>query len=356
VVAAVLEEDSSLQDSDGQVLKRFIPLHVNESYEGALQFAQTYEKFYDGTLATGETLSPQGSFEKPLNCVQKCDNKRQANLSACGVQFTLCGSAANAALLACALSCGGIPVCEGICAAAYLLWLASCTADYIGCQSTAEQIWENCVNNCPEGPGCIATATHTVTSTISLERESGLDRKVASKPVNFALSRAEVRGEQSFVMDEWAIVKDGLVRASSNPAFGLAVAEQGAAPAGLSLVVQEPVHDMNSRHVPKPEVRISGSRLARSDRGRGEIVVARLEFASATDVDRTEILYTSKPVEKAGLAALERLVSRRVSLAFESDKEHRTAVYVVFRLTDRLEVLSTHTAFPKCCCGGEFCA
>ena len=53
--------------------------------------------------------------------------------------------------------------------------------------------------------------------------------------------------------------------------------------------------------------------------------------------------------------ALERLVSRRVGLAFESDKEHRTAVYVVFRLTDRLEVLSTLTAFPKCCCGGEFC-
>jgi hypothetical protein len=165
-----------------------------------------------------------------------------------------------------------------------------------------------------------------------------------------------MRGEQSFVMDEWAIVNNGLVKASSNPAFGLAVAEQGAVPAGLSLVVQEPVHNMNSRHVPKPEVRILSTRLARSDRGRGEIVVARLEFASATDVDRTEILYTSKPVEKAGLAALERLVSRRVGLVFESDKEHRTAVYVVFRLTDRLELLSTHTAFPKCCCGGEFCA
>jgi hypothetical protein len=120
-------------------------------------------------------------------------------------------------------------------------------------------------------------------------------------------------------------------------------------------VVQEPVHDLNSRHVPKPEVRVSRSRLPRSERGRGEIVAARLEFSSSTEVDRVAILYTSEPVEKAGLAALEQLVSRRVGLIFESEKEHRTAVYVVFRLTDRLELLATHTAFPKCCCGGSFC-
>jgi hypothetical protein len=34
---------------------------------------------------------------------------------------------------------------------------------------------------------------------------------------------------------------------------------------------------------------------------------------------------------------------------------HWTAVFVVFQLTDRFEVLGTFTAFPKCCCGGQFC-
>jgi hypothetical protein len=192
----------------------------------------------------------------------------------------------------------------------------------------------------------------TVTSAISLESETALGRKLGTAPITFPLSRAAKRGEQSFVLDEWAIVERGLVKASSNPAFGLAVTQQGELSGGPRLMIQEPVHDMNSRHVEKPQVRILSKRLARSEKGRGEIVAARLELSSATDVDRVEIVYTSEPMDKG---RLEKMVSRRVNLAFASEKEHRTAAYVVFRLTDRFELLGSYTAFPKCCCGEEFC-
>jgi hypothetical protein len=50
------------------------------------------------------------------------------------------------------------------------------------------------------------------------------------------------------------------VTLGSNPAFASAVSDQHAIPAqGLFLIIQEPVHEMNSRLVPKPEVRISNT-------------------------------------------------------------------------------------------------
>jgi len=39
VVAVVLEEDSTFQDSAGIALRPFIPLDVNENYQDALRFA-----------------------------------------------------------------------------------------------------------------------------------------------------------------------------------------------------------------------------------------------------------------------------------------------------------------------------
>lgn len=154
-------------------------------------------------------------------------------------------------------------------------------------------------------------------------------------------------------MDEWAVVKSGRVRTSSNPAFAQAVTDQRSAPTqGSFLMIQEPVHPMNSRLVPKPEVKISSTVLARSERGAGEIVAARIQLSPTRAVERVDIVYTSKPMEES---RLKELVSQRIGLVFESEKGHRTAVYMTFRLTDRIEVLDTVTVFPKCCCGGVHC-
>jgi hypothetical protein len=361
VVAAVLEEDSSFQDSEGRPLRPLVPLHVNESYQGARRFAQVYEKVYDGSIDNGEPRDPANvapnlpeDSGKALSCLTICENSRSRNYSACATARTLCSGAATAALAACALACAGVPACEGLCVAGYLLWAASCVADYLSCTSTADQIYDLCVNNCPDGGGggCLA-ATQTATVALSLKDTTAIGGKLTSVPINFALSRAENRGEESFILDEWAIVQDSRVRASSNPAFALAVTNQRAVPAlGSFLTIQEPVHAMNSRHVPKPEVRISSTGLAPSERGGGEVVAARLEFSPTRVLDRFEIVYTSEPMDES---RLEKLVSRRVGLVFASEKGHRTAVYVVFRLTNRFELMSTFTALPKCCCGGVRC-
>lgn len=358
VVAAVLEQDSSFQDSAGNTLKQFVPLHVNRSYEGALQFAQEYEKVLDGSTGIGEP-SPRGGPALPgisekLPC-GFCGTQRTSNYNSCFNQKTFCVAAAATAGTACAiaaLACGVVPVCEAACAVAYLAWLASCVVNYNGCIDTADQIYELCYDSCGPIGGC-GESTQNAATVLHLDRPTGGNQKLASSSINFALARSETRGEESFIMDEWAIVQDGLIRTSSNPAFGQAVADQRSVPAqGSFLMIQEPVHAMNSRHVPKPEVKISSTRLARSERGAGEIVAARIELSPTRAVERVDIVYTSKPMEES---RLKELVSRRVGLVFESEKGHRTAVYMTFRLTNRIEVLDTVTVFPKCCCGGVHC-
>jgi hypothetical protein len=246
------------------------------------------------------------------------------------------------------VSCGGNPICQTGCDAIFLVSFALCASTYGDCEVAALYVvYGQCLDNCPlgGGGGC-AAADHTATTALSLE-ETALGQKAASAPVHFALERAEKRGDESFVMDEWAVVQDGRIKASSNPAFARAVTGQQTMPAqGSFLMIQEPVHPMNSRHVPKPEVSVSSTVLSPSQRGRGEVVAARIEISPAGIVDRVEVVYTSKPLDKG---RLEKLVSQRVGVVFASEKGHRTAVYVAFRLTDRLEILSTAAVFPKCC-------
>ncbi len=179
----------------------------------------------------------------------------------------------------------------------------------------------------------------------------GLD--LAPPPVTFPLARSETSGDESFLVDEWAIARDGGVTASSNPAFAQAAAEQGGVPpVGPHLLIQEPVHANNSREIPKPEVRISSTGLSPADQGTGQIVAARLEISKTEAVDQVQILYTSTPLDEA---RLENLLSHRIGLVFASEKRHRTVLFIVFRLTDRFELLGTYTVLPQCCCGEHFC-
>lgn len=150
-------------------------------------------------------------------------------------------------------------------------------------------------------------------------------------------------------MDEWAIVLDGGVAASSVPEFGEAVANQlEISDREAWLIVQKPVHVMNERHVPEPAVAVNSSLLPRGLWGNGEIVVARLEFSPEQRSEPVEILSTSGPVNKPALRAM---LARRVRPSFASDKTHRAAAYVVLKITDSIQVLDTVSALPQCCCG-----
>lgn len=303
------------------------------------------------------TTPHEESLEKATPfCEWTCGNQRDTRYSACNGQASVCLISAHDARLACIESCGGDPTCVDNCDANYLLWEATCRANYNSCTGVADELYRQCIDSCSDGGfgggGCDAV-TQTATAALSLEVATAVGRELTSVPVNFSLARVEYRGQESFIREEWAIVKDGRVRVSSDPAFAQAMTDQEAAPPrGSFLVIQEPVHVMNSRHVPKPVVRILSTGLAPSERGEGEIVAARLELSPASSGDRVEIVYTSVPMDET---RLKQFVSRRIGLVFASNKEHRTAVYVVFRLTDRFELLGTFTALPQCCCGGVFC-
>jgi hypothetical protein len=314
--------------------------------------AQGHDPSRHRAAGSGESLAP-GEPEKAA-CEWICSNQRSSRYSGCNASFSLCVGSAVSARSSCLTSCGGAPACENNCHNNYFAAVAFCTAQLNSCTAVADELYSQCLDLCGDGGPCGA-ADRTATVALSLE-DTALGQKLDPAPVAFSLARAENRGAEIFILDEWAIVQDGGVKSSSDSAFAWAVTDQDAAPAlGPVLLIQEPIHEMNSRHVPKPEVRIASTRLAPSERGEGEIVAARLEFSSANLVDRVEILYSSapRPMEKS---RLENLVSRRVGLVFASEKAHRTAVYVVFRLTHRFELLGTFTAFPKCCCGGQFCA
>jgi len=359
VVGAVLEQDPRLQDSEGGALKSFLPLYVAENYQNVRQFALRYEQSVGSKEPSGfshRVPAPPEGFEKLLSCGAQCLNQQTRAYAYCDSSYSSCLSAADSFYSACNIACLGNGACQAGCFSVWVYQRGSCSISYGDCRVNAGRAYDLCILSCPDedggGVGCKA-ANHTATARLSLDDSTSFGEKLASSPIDFALSRSEKRGKESFVLDEWAVVQDGQVRVSSSPAFASAAIDQHAVPAlGSFLMIQEPIHEMNSRYVPKPEVRISEKALASSERGTREIVAARLEIAPAGVVDRVEIVYTSEPLD-AG--RLEKLISQRVSLTFTTGKGHRTAVYVVFRLTDHLEILHTYTVLPKCCCGGVRC-
>jgi len=213
------------------------------------------------------------------------------------------------------------------------------------------------VLNCPpiiQDPGeCGSSVTQTSTTFLQLGGVDAGGRDLTAPSVEYPLSRSESRGSESFVMEEFAVVADGEVISASEADFSRAVLDQNAVRGGIPvLVVQEPNHVRNSRYIPKPSVRLLGDRVPTSQRSDGGIVAARIEFSAQAEVDEVEVIYSSQKLDREAVA---RLLSRRVGLAFVGDKGHRTEAYVVFRVTNRLELLGAITVLPQCCCGETFC-
>jgi len=220
--------------------------------------------------------------------------------------------------------------------------------------------------------GCSAGVAETATTSIAMSDLEQLANASSSAPrparflhssfggpgVDYTLRRVEKRGGESFIMDEWAIVSGGTVVATSDPAFGRAVIEQGGAGGGdMRLVVQKPVHVRNARWVQEPGILVIGDgTLPRPLRGTGAVVTARLEFARNGRIDSAEILSSTVPIAEG---VLESLLRRSVQLGFGDDGEsHRAAAYVVVELTtDGLQLRNAVSALPQCCCGTDepFC-
>lgn len=220
------------------------------------------------------------------------------------------------------------------------------------------------------GPGpCSGGVTNTSTVSLDLTPETelgtaasksvpstnALGAQQASRGVVYPLHRVETRGDERFIMDEWAIASDGVVVAASDAGFGEAVVEQDVSPAqGTRLLVQKPVHVMNARHVHEPGVLVNGSGLPKRLQGTGEIVAARIEFAPGGRAESVEILSSSA---LTGAEEVGALLRRRVRVSFLEGKTHRAVAYVVVKLTDHLQLMSAVSALPQCCCGSDqpFC-
>lgn len=206
--------------------------------------------------------------------------------------------------------------------------------------------------------GCSAGAQETTTTSVTLSAANVFTKLTHRSPmrqVAYPLHRVEVRDGESFIMDEWAVVRDGVVVGTSDPGFGRAVVDRDGQPVrGVKLVVQKPVHPMNERYVPEPGVWLKSSGLPGSLQGDGEIVAARVEFSPDKRADFTEILFASGPVDEE---ALRLLLLKRVGLVFATEKTHRAAAYVVVRVSADLDLLDAFTVLPQCCCGTEepFC-
>lgn len=213
--------------------------------------------------------------------------------------------------------------------------------------------------NCPSGGGCFAGETATTILPLdAAAREVGQDPSAAS-PLPYPLTRVRRNDKGRFVMDEWAVIlpesdsRQTRGLGSSSAAFRDAVdAHLGAPPSGASLVIQEPVHPLNSRWIPLPEIEISDTSLAAARRGGGEIVAVRAEAFGGRRLEDLQVLYASGPVDEAWLR---RHLERRVSLRFASDQQHPTVVFLVLRIGEQLEALSALPVLVQCCCDPFLC-
>lgn len=356
VVAATLEP--SWSDSTGDPLVPLIPLFVARTLPQAASFAVSYGAQVASGAAPEDSSSvlPGGEPLPALpNCGDLCWSKYTASVNQCNLTYAACSPTVSTAFLICAEACLGVPICEGVCLGVSLLALGNCVLSLNSCTGTAGDIRDLCLAGCDDGgPGCGSVVTQTLTTSLSLGENTAGGLDLAPRPVTFPLSRSETRGRESFLVEEWAVIHGGVVAKTSNPTFAQALAEQGAMPpVGSHLVIQEPMHAHNSREIAIPELRILSTGLRPNERRTGQVVAARVEISPTEHVDRVEILFTSEPMDEAPLSDL---LSHRVGVAFASEKHHRTVVFVIFRLTDRLEVLGTDTVLPQCCCGEVFCA
>lgn len=192
---------------------------------------------------------------------------------------------------------------------------------------------------------------------------------------SFGLHRVErSTGTLSFLMDEWAVLSYSTrageaspnvkVLGSSSPEFGASKSQDldrgtqdrakraGRAPVqGTLLVVEAPVHPLNSRFATLPKLRFSD---LNTPVGTEPIeLVVRADFAAdKSSPDGLQVLHTNGVVS----ADLVELLKERLEVERGAGTRHRVIVYARVRIDGtRVDASSLAMVMPKCCCGGAHC-
>ncbi len=206
--------------------------------------------------------------------------------------------------------------------------------------------------NCPTTGSCLPL--QMATSILPLSAKAIYLEEVSYKSENrlaYTLSRTKLRDGEKFLMDDWAVTSAAGENWATGPrssvdAFHRAVGAQlGHRFSGPFLVIQEPVHERNGRWVPRPEIYLSKVGLASNRRGTGEVVAVRAELFDRR-VEDLQILYASSPVDGVWL---KELLKQRIGLRFSTPREHPTVAFLVLRLGEELEQITSLAVLPKCC-------
>lgn len=263
------------------------------------------------------------------------------------------------------LSCAGI--CSrtfSCCSARYCLDCSTCT---YGCG------WEACPLGGGGGGGCFTAPNPNEQKLFTIPLDGGDAPDLA--PSSFGLHRVErSTGTLSFLMDEWAVLSYSTrageaspnvkVLSSSSPEFGASKTQDldrgtrdrakraGRTPSqGTVLVVEAPVHPLNSRFATLPELRFSD--LNTSAVTEPIEFIVRADFAAdKSSPDGLRVLHSNGVVP----ADLVELIKERLEVERGAGTRHRVIVFAKVKVDGtRLEASSLAMVMPKCCCGSFHC-
>jgi hypothetical protein len=166
--------------------------------------------------------------------------------------------------------------------------------------------------------------------------------------------------EVRYLMAEWALVEattEGvLVRQRSSDTFSDSAAKElfnamkDVPATGKRLFVAIPTHEANSRRIAIPELRLAESNT--KTRGAGRILVL-------ADFDESRRLQGLEVLDAGGGAATHPVMlhlEQTLNLAPTAEGPHRVVSFVWLAVGDgKVEIDSSLSYLPRCCCGTEFC-
>jgi len=169
VVGFIIQDSSIYQDTSGDPILPFAPLHVGTSHEAAVEFAEAYSDLYDGEmddmamtsrrlrrplLSLGRSLDEQAdgedenSLSKKCPCEDGCNAEFDDDNTLCAATAVACNTAATAAFILCTEKCGVSLACQTGCGLVYFSALGICTLDAVQCRRQADRNLRQCLINC----------------------------------------------------------------------------------------------------------------------------------------------------------------------------------------------------------------
>jgi hypothetical protein len=261
--------------------------------------------------------------------------------------------------------------CTGLCSVTFpccsIRYCLDCSTCTYGCGSEA------CGGGW-DGGGCLTAPNPDEQKLFVIPLDGGDAPDLA--PSSFGLHRTERSTTTlSFLMEEWAVLSYSTragevnpnvkVLSSSSPEFGASKSldlDRGArntrekradrTPSqGTVLVVEAPVHPLNSRFATLPKLRSADLNVP-VGMAPFELVV-RADFAAdKSSPDGLQVLHANGVVS----ADLVELLKERLEVERVAGTRHRVIVYARVRVDGtRVNASSLAMVMPKCCCGGRRC-